>query len=64
MVTVEADILAPDQPLVLNDLAEENVCIVERETTVVCFNISTCFNYSLLSGDSVERFSKKTLQYI
>ena len=62
MVTVEADIMAPERPLVLNDLAEENVCTVERETTVVCFNVSACFNYSLLSGDSVERFSKK--QYI
>ena len=62
VVTVEADILAPREPLVLNDLPEENVCIVEGDTTVVCFNVSTCFNYSLLSGDSVEEFSKKHIQ--
>ena len=64
VVTVEADILAPREPLVLNDLPEENVCVVEGDTTVVCFNVSTCFNYSLLSGDSVEEFSKKHIQCI
>lgn len=58
MVTVEADILAPNQPLVLNNLTAENMCIAERDTTVVCFTVSVCFNYSILPEDRVESFSK------
>ena len=55
MVTVEADIITPNDPVVLNNVS----CVVERDTSVVCFDVSVCFHYSLLPGDLVERFSKK-----
>ena len=57
MVTVEAEIITLDEPLVLNDQSYQ--CVVEGETTVSCFNVTVCFNYSLLPGDSMESFSKK-----
>lgn len=64
MVAVEANIFLPAEPLVLNDLAEEYVCTVESDTTVVCFIVTVCFSYSLLPGDSVDKFSKKHLHLV
>lgn len=61
VVTVEAEIITLEEPLVLNDQSYQ--CIVEGGTTVSCFNVSVCFNYSLLPGDSVERFSKTLAVY-
>ena len=58
VVTVKAEIIVPDEPLVLNDLPDRYECTVEKETVVVCFNVSLCFNYSLLPEDSVDKFSK------
>lgn len=63
MVTVEADLVTPDGALVLNNLPEEYICTVEQETTVVCFNVNVCFNYSILPEDSVESFSKDKVIY-
>ena len=63
MVTVQAELMAPDEPLVLNDLPDKYECIVEKETVVVCFNVTLCFNYSLLPEDSVDRFSKNPVLF-
>lgn len=57
VVTVEADIVTPDNPLVLEEKKYE--CTAGGGTTVVCFIVSVCFNYSILQGDSIEKFSKK-----
>jgi len=62
VVTVQAELMAPDEPLVLNDLPDKYECIVE-ETVVVCFNVTLCFNYSLLPEDSVDRFSKNPVLF-
>lgn len=54
VVTVVANITTPETLV----LGQAESCTVAGETTVVCFNVSVCFNMSTLPGDSIENFSK------